>query len=283
MIIERVNSRHAHYMHLLCLEAYGFSEGENYFKKKFSVGMGLGVIGYFAFDEILEEPAAFYLVYLEKNGIDIICQSGDTIVAKSYQGRGLFNKLAQKTYEECRNNNIKLVYGFPNKSSAPGFKKLGWNLSSFEINYFPFFCFLPNSLIKFFGYKCLDLNYESVSNIKIYNDFLASISSDRVFSKGAKLIYNESSCDFAIFSISGKKCKLGYVAANSHLRLFFLLMAIGSFSGGIIVLTWAAKKTFFCKSIFPVFKKNNGIKGYMLFSDYSYHKNDPSFIDIDNF
>lgn len=54
-------------------------------------------------------------------------QSLDTLTDADFRGRGLFVKLAKKTYARAASEGAALVYGFPNGSSAHGFfKKLGW-------------------------------------------------------------------------------------------------------------------------------------------------------------
>jgi predicted N-acetyltransferase YhbS len=54
-------------------------------------------------------------------------QAGDLMVHPSYQGMGLFLRLASSGYDLLRRKGANLVFGFPNKSSYPGFvRKLGW-------------------------------------------------------------------------------------------------------------------------------------------------------------
>ena len=50
-----------------------------------------------------------------------------TMIAESYRKYGLFHKLADSAYEVASKNGVDFVIGFPNKASAPGFKKrLNW-------------------------------------------------------------------------------------------------------------------------------------------------------------
>lgn len=52
-----------------------------------------------------------------------------TMVAKSHRKYGLFTKLASFTYDELKKDGADFVMGFPNKMSAPGFRKrLDWNV-----------------------------------------------------------------------------------------------------------------------------------------------------------
>lgn len=54
-------------------------------------------------------------------------QSESTMTHPDYQRQGIFEALAQKTYEEAGQKGIHIVYGFPNEYSYPGFiRKLGW-------------------------------------------------------------------------------------------------------------------------------------------------------------
>jgi GNAT superfamily N-acetyltransferase len=55
-------------------------------------------------------------------------QSLDTLTDADFRGKGLFVKLATRTFQRATEDGAALIYGFPNKSSAPGFfKKLGWS------------------------------------------------------------------------------------------------------------------------------------------------------------
>jgi GNAT superfamily N-acetyltransferase len=54
-------------------------------------------------------------------------QSLDTLTDEHHRGKGLFTKLAKRVYDRCTTDDVALVYGFPNGSSAHGFfEKLGW-------------------------------------------------------------------------------------------------------------------------------------------------------------
>ena len=100
-------------------------------KNKFDTEFtGFKNVGYIAYSP-KNEPAAFYGVlpcFLNYEGEKIlIAQSGNTMTHKKHRRKNLFVILAEKTFEYCRENNIKLVYGFPNEFSYLSFvKKLGW-------------------------------------------------------------------------------------------------------------------------------------------------------------
>lgn len=52
-----------------------------------------------------------------------------TMVGKNYQGKGLFTQQAEKVYNTLKADDTRMVIGFPNKNSAPGFKKrLAWQV-----------------------------------------------------------------------------------------------------------------------------------------------------------
>jgi len=54
-------------------------------------------------------------------------QSMDTMTHPDYQGQGVFTKLAEACYEIAADRGFKVLYGFPNPLSYPGFvKRLGW-------------------------------------------------------------------------------------------------------------------------------------------------------------
>lgn len=50
-------------------------------------------------------------------------QSVDTMTHSKYRKQGIFLALARDVYEEAKNDNVVLVYGFPNENSHPGFIK----------------------------------------------------------------------------------------------------------------------------------------------------------------
>lgn len=55
----------------------------------------------------------------------------NTVTNPKYQGKGLFTKLAQHTFEAAANSGFEFVYGVANANSTPGFlKKLGFQLVS---------------------------------------------------------------------------------------------------------------------------------------------------------
>ncbi len=93
---------------------------------------GGGSIGYIAYSQGTKKPVALYVVFPQivrtvSNDSFLVAQSGDTMTSPSHRGRGLFIRLAKKTYELSRAKGVSVVYGFPNSASFSGFqKKLNW-------------------------------------------------------------------------------------------------------------------------------------------------------------
>jgi len=113
----------------------GYKHSLSYIKKKYNTcEFGLKNIGFIAKDKGI--PAAYYGIFpirMYYDSVDfLIAQSGDTMTAPSYQKKGLFTKLAKKTYEISEKRGIKLIFGFPNTNSYSGFKyKLEWKFSGY--------------------------------------------------------------------------------------------------------------------------------------------------------
>lgn len=89
------------------------------------------VIGFDAF--FGEELAAHYVTipveYIKDNKKYKGLLSLNTATNSKFQGKGLFTKLADKTYELAKNNGYQFVIGVANQNSTHGFiKKLGFQL-----------------------------------------------------------------------------------------------------------------------------------------------------------
>lgn len=92
--------------------------------------VGLRNLGLMALDQS-ENAVAFYGVFPVTARVDghscLVAQSGDTMVHKDHQGKGLFTLLARETYEMTKSAGVACVFGFPSPTSFPGFvKHLGW-------------------------------------------------------------------------------------------------------------------------------------------------------------
>lgn len=77
------------------------------------------------------ELAASYAVMPVRMAVDgsevLAYQSFDTMTHPDNRGQGHFRRLAELTYAEAERREARLVYGFPNSASGPGFfTKLGW-------------------------------------------------------------------------------------------------------------------------------------------------------------
>ena len=130
------------YIKGLYLRAFNLNCPLNSIEKKYNTSsFGLRDVGYMAFDE-QGFPAGYYGVFpivISYLGKDYIAaQSGDTMTDPNHQKKGLFIKLAKQTYSLAKENNVKLIFGFPNENSLPGFKnKLDWkfygNMQEFKI------------------------------------------------------------------------------------------------------------------------------------------------------
>jgi GNAT superfamily N-acetyltransferase len=78
-----------------------------------------------------ERLAAIYAslpVYVRVNGtVRLALQSLDTMTDGDFRGRGLFVKLAKRTFARAEADGAAFIYGFPNGNSAHGFfERLGW-------------------------------------------------------------------------------------------------------------------------------------------------------------
>lgn len=99
-------------------------EKSSFAKKYDTKELGHGVIGFLAVHAATQTPAAFYGVFpvtVLMGGKEVLAaQSGDTMTHPAHQRKGLFVRLAQMTYEECRKAGVQLVFGQPNKNSYHG-------------------------------------------------------------------------------------------------------------------------------------------------------------------
>ena len=129
--LVRLNDENFEDLLVIYKSAFGIDPSIDDLRKTFNtsnfVDKNVGYIAYF--NE--KEPAAFYGVFpcfMNINGKKtLVCQSWDTMTHANHRRKGLFIKLAKKTYDLCENLGIKLVFGFPNENSYPGFvKKLNW-------------------------------------------------------------------------------------------------------------------------------------------------------------
>jgi hypothetical protein len=117
----------------------------------------IGFIGYYN-DTF---PCSYYGVYPVFAFINetktLISQSGDTMTHGEHIGRGLFISSAELTYQLCEKHQVYGVFGFPSKTSYPGFKKkLNWKFNE-NINNYTFN--IPTIPIAYFFFKNKYLKY----------------------------------------------------------------------------------------------------------------------------
>jgi hypothetical protein len=80
--------------------------------------------------------------------IILFSQSGNTMTHSEHTGRGLFFESAKLTFDYCKNEKIKGVFGFPSKSSFLTFKKgLNWKFYGFIQNYSIFVFTIPFGIL----------------------------------------------------------------------------------------------------------------------------------------
>lgn len=134
-------------------ELFSLSFGSEYSLKEISTKyntsiFGLENIGFLAKGE-KGDVAAYYgvfpIILRYKDADYLVAQSGDTMTAPNHRKKGLFTKLALKTYDLSKEEGVKFIFGFPNQNSLPGFKyKLNWVFNGFmqrfniEVNTLPF-------------------------------------------------------------------------------------------------------------------------------------------------
>ena len=140
-------------------------------KAKFNTqNWGLNNVGFLSVFE--GKTVGFYGVFpcqVEINGKKVlIAQSGDTMVDEDHRRQKLFVTLAKRTFEYCKENNVALIYGFPNQFSFPIFiKKLDWvhihNIVaySFKVKCIPFLTLerwlkVPKSIFSKYQHRVLN-------------------------------------------------------------------------------------------------------------------------------
>jgi len=133
--IVRVHPQRMTDMQDLYMAVYGKSLAADYYAHKYNTEYtGIRDIGFIAYKDA--EAAAYYGVipcYLRYQGkVILAAQSADTMTHPKHQQKGLFTLLANLTYNLCQLEGIKLLFGFPNQRSLPGFvQKLGWHIAGY--------------------------------------------------------------------------------------------------------------------------------------------------------
>lgn len=129
--IRRFTLRELSALRDLHVSIYGWAPSPEDYKRKYETNsIGGEVIGYLAYhgDEAIAFYAVFPIFVTDGDSRIVAAQSGDTMTHPNHQGKGLFTRLARKTYEAAAAEGVAFVFGFPNANSYPGFtKKLGWS------------------------------------------------------------------------------------------------------------------------------------------------------------
>ena len=118
---------------------YGKHPARGYFSRKYDTRFtGVQYVGFLAYAK--QVPVAFYGVLPCLMDVDgepiLVAQSADTMTHPEHRNRGLFVELAELTFQRCKDAHIRLLFGFPNQNSLPGFVgKLGWQ-SPTTLDYF---------------------------------------------------------------------------------------------------------------------------------------------------
>lgn len=132
--IERLTEERLADMTSLHKAVYGKALPSGFFSRKYNTAFtGVMYTGYLAYAD--DVPAAFYGVipcFIERDGQPVLAaQSADTMTHPDHRGKGLFIKLAELTYKLCYEEEILILFGFPNQNSLPGFvNKLNWQVSA---------------------------------------------------------------------------------------------------------------------------------------------------------
>jgi hypothetical protein len=132
--IERVTAEKLVDIARLHLAVYKKETPLSFYKRKYDTAFtGASYIGYIAYS-IAGTPVAYYGVipcFLQDGNKTILAaQSADTMTDPNYRFKGLFVELSQMAFELCRQENIRIVFGFPNQNSLHGaINKLGWQMT----------------------------------------------------------------------------------------------------------------------------------------------------------
>jgi hypothetical protein len=138
--IERLNPTNLSDVEKLHAAVYGRKSQDGFFLKKYDTAFtGVNHIGYVVYNTD-RVPIGYYGVipcFIQIDGqIILAAQSADTMTHPLHRFKGLFVELSNLTFQLCRDNGIKLLFGFPNQNSLPGaINKLGWQMTE-RMDYF---------------------------------------------------------------------------------------------------------------------------------------------------
>ena len=104
---------------------------QKYNTVKFGI-KNIGIIAKSQDNELAAYYGVFPIILTFKKQDYLVAQSGDTMTAPKHRKKGLFTKLAKETFDLSEEKGIKMIFGFPNENSYPGFKhKLNWEFHDF--------------------------------------------------------------------------------------------------------------------------------------------------------
>jgi len=129
-----------------------------------------------AFDnERLIGVRAFMCWQFSNNNEIVKCvRAVDTAVHPNYQGKGIFSKLTLAALENCKKDNISLVFNTPNKISKIGYLKLGW----VELGRLSLRLLIPMHIPKIYNEEFLIKHLKSYEIVKI-NEVNITTNSDK--------------------------------------------------------------------------------------------------------
>lgn len=132
--IKRLDTDNLQHLNKLHQAVYGKPVADSFYPKKYdTIHTGTAFVGYIAFlpGDIAIGYYGVIPCIVSYDGQKVkVAQSADTMTHPQYRLKGLFVELANRTYALCRENEINLVFGFPNQNSYHGaVNKLGWKMT----------------------------------------------------------------------------------------------------------------------------------------------------------
>ncbi|MDB5118410.1 MAG: hypothetical protein JWQ79_3902 [Mucilaginibacter sp.] len=133
-IIKRLTINNINDLEQLYELVYGRKAEPEYYLKKYNTAYtGAAYIGFIAYNKH-HLPVSYYGViptFLWYNGrIVLAAQAADAMTLPQYRNTGLFTELAKNTFELCRNEGVRIIFGFPNQNSFPVLiNKLKWHMT----------------------------------------------------------------------------------------------------------------------------------------------------------
>jgi len=132
--VDRLSEENFTDLEKLHTVVYGSAPAAEFFPMKYDTTFtAVKYTGFIAYNN-QQRPIAFYGVipcFIRlADKIILAAQSADTMTHPEYRNKGLFVELALLTFQLCHDAGIKLLFGFPNQNSLPGFvNKLGWQIT----------------------------------------------------------------------------------------------------------------------------------------------------------